>query len=124
MDAEGRALLAVGQEQTVETCSAISIWLAAANTIVRKRMRAGGFRKDCGTRLLPQDATTGDAQKPQLLGASLEGEKAMDGFFHGQLDSGVFAERRHATTPHSHISCRLKGRASVYGGPCRRGGMA
>ena len=55
MDAEGRALLASGQEQTIGTRSAIS-FLAAANTIVRKRMRAGGFREDCGTRLPLQDA--------------------------------------------------------------------
>jgi hypothetical protein len=39
--------------------------LAAANTIVGKRMRAGGFREDRGTPLPPQDATTGDA--PQTL---------------------------------------------------------
>ncbi|MDA0970154.1 MAG: hypothetical protein O3A60_06935, partial [Planctomycetota bacterium] len=57
------------------------ILLAAANTIVRKRMRAGGFREDCGTRLPPQDATTGDPQKPRLEGASPERKKAMDGFF-------------------------------------------
>ena len=40
---------------------------------------------DCETRLPPQDAATGDPQKPWLFGASLEWKKAMDGFFHGQL---------------------------------------
>ncbi len=120
---KGRASLALGQEQTVRARAA-TIPPAAANTIARKRMRAGGFREDCGTRLPPQDAATGDLPNPRLCGASLESEKAMDGFFHGQLDSGIFAESRHATTPQSHISCRLKGRAPVHGGPCRRGGVA
>ena len=41
---------------------------------------------DCGTRLPPQDAATGDPQKPRLFGASLEWKKAIDGFFHGQLE--------------------------------------
>jgi hypothetical protein len=44
-----------------------------------------GALADCGTSLPPQDAATGDPQKPRLFGASPEWKKAMDGFFHGQL---------------------------------------
>ena len=42
---------------------------------------------DCGTRLPPQDAATGDPPKPRRFGASLESEKAMDGFSHVQPEA-------------------------------------
>ena len=38
----------------------------------------------CGVRPQQQDATTGDLQKPSLFEASLEGEKALNVFFHDQ----------------------------------------
>jgi hypothetical protein len=40
----------------------------------------------CGKSLPPQDAAIGDPQKPRLFGVSLKWKKAMDGFFHGQLE--------------------------------------
>jgi hypothetical protein len=39
----------------------------------------------CGKSLPPQDAAIGDPQKPRLFGVSPKWNKAMDGFFHGQL---------------------------------------
>ncbi len=52
------------------------------------RDRAGLPLAGCGKSLPPQDAAIGDPQKPRLFGVSPKWKKAMDGFFHGQLDPG------------------------------------
>ena len=48
----------------------------------RSNLRLAG----CGKSLPPQDAAIGDPQKPRLFGVSPKWKKAMNGFFHGQLD--------------------------------------
>jgi len=54
--------------------------------LARLTAQARRLLADCGTRLPPQDAAIADHGKPRLCHRSAKWEKAMDGFFHGQLD--------------------------------------
>jgi len=55
-------------------------------------VRLASILADCETSLPPQDAAIGDPQKPRLFGESLKwtlfarvrGQRATEGFFHGQ----------------------------------------
>jgi len=102
---EPRALLSAGQVQT----------FAAARPPVAYFPRLYFRLSDCGTVLPPQDAAISDPEKPRLFEVSPKWARcgrqsrarAMEGFFHGQLDSEMPAEMSHAPTPESLHSYSL-----------------
>ena len=80
-------------ERMLQDPAAMTVYLAVTDLDAAVRWKLRGRTQwqpplaDCGKSLPPQDAAIGNPENPQRFRVLPKWKKAMDGFFHGQLDT-------------------------------------